>query len=231
MSIRTFWEGLLAGALILGTLGTVSVMVRQWMRPTLPDGVASMDVGRAPESNAGDSATRWMDHWDNVFERQADGTIHHKAWRVSVHGREAVGTSTSLRSLRPDGVLSMSVGEVPDVSPADIMTRWMDHEGMIWERDEHGQPKFLPARNVHSDTTLSLTREIARIQGATGFLSFGVTSPQCPITIRADAGREACLDWRSGIVTVSGDLPVAESARLFVEALSTVAPWPPACAP
>ena len=167
MSIRTFWEGLLAGALILGTLGTVSVMVRQWMRPTLPDGVASMDVGRAPESNAGDSATRWMDHWDNVFERQADGTIHHKAWRVSVHGREAVGTSTSLR-------IDENLQVIPDTQGQSFAT-----EGLfVLKADD--------------------SREIARIHGATGFLGFGVTSLQCPITIRADGHRLPPTATRSG---------------------------------
>ena len=198
--MRTLWEGLLAGGLILGTLGTGSVVVRQWMHPTLPDGTASMNTGVAPDVNQIDTRNRWMDHWDNAFERQADGTIHHKAWRVSVHGREAVGTSTSLR-------IDENLQVIPDTQGQSFAT-----EGLfVLKADD--------------------SREIARIQGTTGFVGFGVTHVQCPITIRADDGREACLDWRSGIVTVSGDLPVAESARLFVEALSTVAPWPPVCAP
>ena len=198
--MRTFWETLLCGGLILGTIGIGRVMVRHWTHPAVPSGSASMDVGRAPESTPGDSATRGMDHWDNAFERQADGTIHHKAWRVSVHGREAVGTSTSLR-------IDENLQVIPDTQGQSFAT-----EGLfVLKADD--------------------SREIARIHGATSFVGFGVTSPQCPITIRADDGREACLDWRGGTVTVSGDLPVAESARLFVEALSTVAPWPPACAP
>lgn len=76
---------------------------------------------------------------------------------------------------------------------------------------------------------ISPTHEVARIVGATGFVGLYTTTPSCPITIHADDGREACLDWRSGTVTYHGDLPVDESARRFVEALSRVAPWPPPC--
>lgn len=79
-------------------------------------------------------------------------------------------------------------------------------------------------------TQIAMPTKVARLGTPTGFLGFGVTPPECPVTIHAEDGREACLDWRSGTVTYSGELSVDAAARLFVEALNTIAPWPPVCA-
>ena len=142
----------------------------------------------------------------------------------------------------------------PATRPEGSVTRWMDSEGRIWERAENGTIRNVvraekrggiltrwpvshdPAAGTPlvpdlSDDTSGALRELVRITAGTGFIGFGMTQPQCPVIIHADDGREACLDWHSGTVTISGDLPVDESARLFVEALSKVSPWPPRCIP
>ena len=212
MKHMTIWEGLLLGGLILGTIGIGSVVVRHWALPMLPLGSVHSGTNTAPDVSPAEMTQRWMDSQGRIWERQANGQerliLDPRHYGAIVFGTSLQHASQPQWSTSANAVgLALSTITGPTSAQADL-------SGVSPEPRE---------------ATPRRPNEIARITHQTHFLGIGIPQSQCLVTIHADDGREACLDWRSGTVTVTGDLPVAESARLFVEALSAVAPWPPTC--
>ena len=201
--MRTIRGFLLFFVLVIGTTGSVLYVAWSWIFSETP-GIVSVGTSTAPSVGPADSIQRWMDNEGRIWERAENGAAYTVSRVSEIGGNFGIGLSAT--------PTSGPAAESPSLRAGSSGTL-LDHSSPFqWA------------------TLASDTKGISCIVSGTGFFGFGVTQPQCPITIHADDGREACLDWRSGTVTIRVILPVAESARLFIEALSTVAPWPPACA-
>lgn len=65
----------------------------------------------------------------------------------------------------------------------------------------------------------------------TATLDSGPFEPMYYLTVGNDSGQEAIIDFSGDTVTYSGDLPVAESAKLFFESVKNLCPKCPEAEP